>query len=66
MNHPPAFRLDSLDVKAKELKAIVHMGELCLPLREFQMQFIVQELTDFLLGLECFLLCAIGGYDKVG
>jgi hypothetical protein len=66
MNHPPALWLDSLDMKAKELEAIVHMGELRLPLREFQMQFIVQELTDFLLGLECFLLCTIGGYDKVG
>jgi hypothetical protein len=37
MNCPSAFRLDPLDVESKEFKAVVHMGDLRLGLREFQM-----------------------------
>ena len=45
MNHPAPFRFPSLDVESKEVKPFVHVGDLRLLVRQFQVQFRLKELS---------------------
>ena len=65
MYYPSSFWLASLDVKSQEVKAVIDMGDKGLFFGQLQVQFVFQEVSDFLLGLFHAFYPVIAEDDKV-
>jgi hypothetical protein len=51
MHHPASFGVTSLDVKSKKLKPVIDVSEKRLFFGQFEVELVLEEVSNFLFGL---------------
>jgi hypothetical protein len=65
MYHPASFWFGSLDVKPKKIKTVIYVGKERLFFGQIEVEFCLEEVSNFLLGLLYSGNAVIAEHDEV-